>query len=68
MIGEAVDLVATGMTRRVTIANLHLGEHLLDEARQLADQAGLVIVAMASAGTGADIAVERPDTDVAEPA
>lgn len=60
MIREAIAFVSSGSSPRVVLANIHFGEQLLDRARRLADDAGVLIVPMWRAGEGADLMVERP--------
>lgn len=61
-IAVAVRLVASGDTRRVTVAGLHFGEALLEPARQMAADQGVRIVPLWTADeAGLDIQVEGLD-------
>jgi hypothetical protein len=58
----AIDLVASGRSRRVAIGGLRFGEQLLGPARRLASEAGVRIVPLWPADeVGPDLAVERID-------
>jgi hypothetical protein len=59
LISEAIALVASGGSPRVTVAGLRLGGALLDPARRLAIEAGVRLVPLWTADEeGVDIAVE----------
>jgi hypothetical protein len=59
LIREAVALVATGASPRVTLASLRLSTQLLDAARHLAAEAGVRVVPLWHADeAGVDISVE----------
>jgi len=46
LISEAIQMVASGASPRVTVASMHFGEVLLPEARTLAAAAGVHVVAL----------------------
>ena len=46
LIAEAIQMVASGTSSRVTVASMRFGEALLPEARTLAAAAGVHIVAL----------------------
>jgi len=46
LISEAIQMVASGASPRVTVASLQFGEVLLPEARTLAAAAGVHVVAL----------------------
>jgi hypothetical protein len=65
LVVNAVDAVAAGTFRSVTVAGMRFGEELLPQARQLAEARGLAVQPLFSTDEhGADLLVERP----AEPA
>lgn len=60
LVRDAIALVAAGGSPRVVVANLRLGEALLEPARRMATSAGVLMVPLWNAGdAGVDIAVER---------
>ena len=60
LVNDAIAMVASGASPRVTVAGLRLGEQVLDPARELARQAGVRIVPHWSVDeSGVDIAVEH---------
>lgn len=59
LVREAIVMVATGRSRRVTVAGLRFGIVLLAAALGLADEAGVRVIPLWLPGDlGADIAVE----------
>jgi hypothetical protein len=64
LVREAIAMVATGGSPRVTVAGLHFGEELLPSARRLAAGAGVRIVPLWMLDDmGADITVERIEVE-----
>jgi hypothetical protein len=64
MVRSAVALVATGGSRRVTLAGLRYGPQLLDVAEQMARDAGVRLVPLWSGDeSGVDLVVERSSDD-----
>ena len=63
LVADAIAMVSSGASPRVTVAGLRLGSALLEPAERLARAAGVRIVPRWSADeAGVDIAVERlPD-------
>ena len=62
LVRNAIDMVASGASRRVVVASLQFGEKLVEPARGLAAEAGVRIVPLWTTDeSGADIAVERID-------
>jgi hypothetical protein len=60
LVREAIAVVADGVSPRVTVAGLRLGEQLLDPGRRLAAEAGVRLVPLWHADeAGVDIAIER---------
>jgi hypothetical protein len=60
MIRGAIDLVASGGSPRVVLAGLHFGEKLLEDARRMAQAAGVAVVPLWTARSeGADLSIER---------
>jgi hypothetical protein len=60
LVREAIDVVAQGVSPRVTVAGLRLGTELLDPGRRLAREAGLRLVPLQHADdSGVDISIER---------
>jgi hypothetical protein len=60
LVGDAIAMVASGHSPRVTVGGLRLGDVLLEPARRLAREAGVRIVPHWMADeTGVDITVER---------
>ncbi|HEY6058478.1 MAG TPA: hypothetical protein VIV06_10625 [Candidatus Limnocylindrales bacterium] len=60
LIREAIAVVASGVSPRVVIAGLRLGDALLPVARRMALEAGVRIVPMWPADeSGVDMSVER---------
>jgi len=60
LVREAIVMVASGGSPRVTVAGLHFGEALLTTARRLATEAGVRLVPLwMPDDAGADIAIER---------
>ena len=64
MIADAVELVRSGASTRVTLGGLQFGDQLLARAKILAGSAGLSVIAMYGTDetAGTDIVVERPST------
>ncbi len=64
MIADAVELVRSGASARVTLGGLQFGDQLLVRARNLAASVGLSIVPVYGTDetAGTDIIVERPPT------
>lgn len=61
LIREAIAMVATGKSRRVTLAGIHHAAPLLERAQRLADDAGVEVTPLQRAGgLGTDLAVGRP--------
>ncbi|HEY7970647.1 MAG TPA: hypothetical protein VID95_11680 [Candidatus Limnocylindrales bacterium] len=61
LVVDAIAMVSSGASPRVTVAGLRLGSALLEPAEELARTAGVRIVPRWSADeSGVDIAVERP--------
>jgi hypothetical protein len=59
LVRDAIALVASGGSTRVVVANLRLGEAVLEPARRIASRAGVRIVPLWGADeAGLDIAVE----------
>jgi hypothetical protein len=59
LVADAIALVASGRSPRVTVAGLRLGDAVLEPARRLALQAGVLIVPRWNADeSGVDISVE----------
>ena len=58
LVREAIVMVATGRSRRVTVAGIRFGAVLLAAALGLADEAGVRVIPLWLPGDGADIAVE----------
>jgi len=68
LVTDAIAMVASGGSPRVTVAGLALGDAVLEPARQLAREAGVRIVPHWMADeAGVDITVE-PEPDPAEAA
>jgi hypothetical protein len=64
LVREAIDMVASGGSRRVVVGGLRFGEALLVPARGLAGEAGVRLVPLwMPDDAGADIAIERIDDD-----
>jgi len=62
LVREAIAMVASGASPRVTIGGIHFGEALLMTAGGLAAEAGVRLVPLwAPDDAGADIVVERMD-------
>jgi hypothetical protein len=62
LVAEAIEMVASGGSRRVTLAGLQLGEQLIGAARRMAVAAGVRVVPEWSAGdSGVDLVVEAMD-------
>jgi hypothetical protein len=60
LVREAIAVVAFGVSPRVIVASLRLGDQLLDPARRLASEAGVRLVPLwHSDEAGVDIAIER---------
>jgi hypothetical protein len=60
LVSDAIAMVASGHSPRVTVGGLRLGDELLEPARRLAGQAGVRIVPHWMADeAGVDITVER---------
>jgi hypothetical protein len=60
LVRDAIAMVASGASPRVTVASLRFGEQLLEAARHLAVASGVRIVPLWTADeAGADIVVER---------
>jgi hypothetical protein len=69
MIADAVELVRSGASARVTLGGLQFGDQLLTRARKLAESAGLRVVPVYATDetAGTDLVIERPkvpDEDV----
>jgi hypothetical protein len=62
MIVDAVELVRSGASARVTLGGLQFGDQLLMRARKLAESAGLRVVPVYATDetAGTDLIVERP--------
>jgi len=64
LVRNAVDMVASGRSRRVVVGGLQFGEALLVPARGLAAEAGVRLVPLwMPDDAGADIAIERVDDE-----
>jgi hypothetical protein len=62
LVNEAILLVASGASARVTVGGLRYGEEILDASRALAASSGIRLVALWTDDEhGADIAVEAID-------
>jgi hypothetical protein len=62
LIRDAVQLVASGASPRVTVAGLRFGDQLLERARAMADAGHLRLVPRWSADeSGVDLVIERID-------
>ncbi len=63
MLTDAIELVASGASARVTLGGLRFGAELLDRARGMAARKGLTARALYSTDetAGTDIVIERPD-------
>jgi hypothetical protein len=62
LIRDAVKLVASGGSARVTVAGLRFGDQLLEQAREMAEGRGVRVVPSWSADeVGVDLVVERVD-------
>jgi hypothetical protein len=60
LVREAIDMVASGGSRRVILAGIGFGDSLLDPARRLALEAGVRVLPVRHEGDGGvDISVER---------
>jgi hypothetical protein len=60
LVQDAIDLVASGRSRRVVVAGLRLGDAILEQARAVARDAGVLVVPLWTTDeSGTDIAVER---------
>jgi hypothetical protein len=60
LVREAIEMVASGGSRRVILAGIRFGDSLLDPARRMALEAGVRVLPVAHDGDGGvDISVER---------
>ena len=64
MLADALELVGSGASERVTLGGLEFGDQLLARARALAARAGLSVVALYGTDetSGTDLVIERPPT------
>jgi len=62
MLADALELVRSGASERVTLGGLEFGDQLLARARNLAARAGLSVVALYGTDetSGTDLVIERP--------
>lgn len=62
MLADAVELVRSGASQRVTLGGLQFGDQLLDRARSMAGEAGLQAQPLYSTdeSAGTDLVIERP--------
>jgi len=59
MVREAIAMVASGMSRRVVLANISRGEQILDAARRLGLESGVRVNRLSQLeDAGADLSVE----------
>jgi hypothetical protein len=59
MVREAIAMVASGVSRRVVLANISRGEQILDAARRLGLESGVRVNRLSQReDRGADLAVE----------
>jgi hypothetical protein len=64
LVRNAIEMVASGRSRRVVVGGLRFGEALLVPARGLAAEAGVRLVPLwMPDDAGADIAIERVDDE-----
>jgi hypothetical protein len=70
MLRDAIELVASGASARVTLGGLQFGAQLLPRARGMAARDGLAARALYSTDetAGTDIVIERPDRPLADAA
>jgi hypothetical protein len=68
MLMDAIELVASGASARVTLGGLQFGAQLLPRARGMAARDGLVARGLYSTDetAGTDIVIERPETPPAD--
>ena len=60
LVHDAIDLVASGRSRRVVVAGLRLGDAIQGQVEAVARAAGVVVVPLWTTDeSGTDIAVER---------
>ncbi len=58
IVRDAIAMVASGGSQRVTVAGLTFGRQLLAEATEFASTYGVVLCPLIAAGSGCDIVVE----------